>query len=103
MREGLALVALLDRGVVVQGRSGALPLGGHPVHQGGVHVGESLEGGVLGRDVGHLAGRALGLRGGDQLVVVAGVEKVAERIGRGELALQEAAESPVGLEHGRAA
>ena len=100
MREGLALVALLDGGVVVEGRGGALPLGGHAVHERRVDVGESLEGGVLRGDVRHLPGGPLSLGGGNQLVVVAGVEEVAERIGRGELALQEAAESPVGLEHG---
>ena len=94
VREGLALVALLEGGVVVQGRGGALPLGGHPVHQGGVDAGQSLEGGVLGRDVGHLAGGPLGLGGGEQLVVVAGVQEVAERIGRGQLARQEAATRP---------
>ena len=85
---------------MVQGRGGALPLGGHLMHQGGVDAGESLEGGVLGRDVGHLADRALGLGRGDQLVVVERVEEVAERIGRGQLALQEAAEPAIGLEHG---
>jgi hypothetical protein len=100
VREGFPLVALLDRGVVVEGGGGALPLGGHPVHQGGVDAGQALEGDVLGRDVGHLAGRPGRLGRQDQLLVVTGVEAVAERIGRGQRARQEAAEPAIGLEHG---
>ena len=68
------------------------------MHQGRVDAGEPLEGGGLRGDVGHLPGRALRLRGGDQLVVVAGIQEVAQRVGRGELARQEAAEPAIGLE-----
>jgi hypothetical protein len=70
------------------------------MHQDGVDAGESLQGGVLGWDVGHLPRRPGRLGRQDPLLVVKGVEEVAERIRRGQLALQEAAESPVGLEHG---
>jgi len=84
---------------VVQGRGGALPLGGHPVHQGRVDARQALEGGVLRRDVGHSVGRPLGLRLGDQGVVVEGVQEVAQRIRRGELSPQQATEPAVGLEH----
>ena len=100
VRARLALVALLDGGVVVQGRGGALPLGGHLMHQGRVDARQALEGDILGRDVGHLPGGPGRLGRRDQLLVVKGVEEVAERIGRGQLALHEAAEPAVGLEHG---
>lgn len=100
VRARLALVALLEGGVVVQGRGGALPLGGDLMHQGGVDAGQALEGGVLGWDVGHLPRRPGRLGRQDQLLVVERVEEVAERIGRGQLALQEAAEPAIGLEHG---
>jgi hypothetical protein len=98
--QGFPFVALLEGGVVVEGGGGALPLGGHLMHQGGVDAGQSLEGGGLGWDVGHLASGPLGLGRQDPLLVVEGVEEVAERIGGGELARQEAAEPAVGLEHG---
>ena len=70
------------------------------MHQSRVHAAQPLQGGVLGRDVGHLPGRALGLGRGDESLVMEGVEEVAERIGRGEWSIQEAAEPAVGLEHG---
>jgi hypothetical protein len=100
VREGLALVALLDGGVVVQGRGGVLPLGGQLMHESRVDAGQPLEGGVLGRDVGHLPGGPLGLRVGDQLLVVEGVEEVAEAIGGGEATPQEPPQPAIGLEHG---
>lgn len=77
----------------------ALPLRRHPVHEGGVHPGHPLQGGGLRRDVGYLSGGAPGLRLRDEVVVVERVEEVAERIGRGEAAPQEAAEAPIRLEY----
>ena len=93
-------MALLDGGVVVEGGGGVLPLGGQLMHQGRVDERQALEGGVLGRDVGHLAGRPPGLGGQDQPLVVEGVDEVAQRIRRGQPAIQEAAEPAIGLEHG---
>lgn len=87
--QGLPLVALRDRGIVIEGRGAALPLGGHPVHQGG----------VLRREVGHLPSGARGLGLADQPVIVDRVEEVAEPIGRGEPPAHEAAEASVGLQH----
>ncbi len=100
VREGFPLVALLDRGVVIERGGGALPPGGHAVHQGGVDVGQALEDGGLGRDVGHLAGGPSRLGRQDQLLVVTGVEAVAERIGRGEPPAEEPPQPAIGLEHG---
>ena len=78
----------------------AVPLGRHPVHQGAVHVPEALERGGLRGDVGHLPGGPRGLGLLDQRVVMEGVEEVAQRIRRGKLPIQEAAEPAIGLEHG---
>jgi hypothetical protein len=100
VRERFPLVALLDRGIVVEGRQGALPLGGHPAHQGGVDAGQSLEGGVLGRDEGHLPGGPGGLGRPNQPLVVAGVQEVAEPIGRGEAPAEEPLQPAIGLEDG---
>jgi hypothetical protein len=97
--QGLLLVALLNGGIVIQGGLGAPALRGHPVHQRRVHAPETLEGGILRRDVGHLPGRPLGLGLLDQRVVVAGVEEVAEGVHRGKTSPQEPAEPAVRLEH----
>ena len=98
--QGFPFVALLNGGVVVEGGGGVLPLGGDLMHESRVDVGQPPEGGVLRRDVGHLPGRALGLRVGDQLLVVAGVQEVAEAIGGGEPPAKEPPQPAVSLEHG---
>ena len=99
VRARFPLVALLDRGVVVQGGRGALALGGHLVHAGGVDAGQSLQRRILGRDVGHLAGGPLGLGRGDQLVVMKRVEEVPKPIGGRGPPAEAAAEPAIGLEH----
>ena len=68
------------------------------MHQGGVHVPEPLERGVLRGDVGHGPRRALGLRRGDERLVVKRVEEVAQPISRREPAPQEAAQPRIGLQ-----
>jgi hypothetical protein len=99
VRECLALVTLLDGGVVVEGGGRALPLGGYLIHQGGGDAGQALEGGGLGRDVGHLAGRWAWAAAISCSSWQAG-EEVAQGIRRGPRALHEAAEPAVSLEHG---
>jgi hypothetical protein len=97
--QGFPLVALLDRGIVVEGRRGVPALRGHPVDQGRIHVREALESGVLRGDVGDPVGGPLRLGLEDQLVVVERVQEVAQGVGRGEAAPQEAGEPRIGLEH----